>query len=111
MIALAAAALLAQSQPFIPNGSWRMYGAANESCGEWLANKDDQARRLSQIAWVGGFLSGINLSAGGRLTDVDVLSLVAHIDQQCTVRPLERVAGIAVDFFIRARPGASGGRN
>ena len=71
MIGVAVAMLLAQSQPWVPTDKWRMYGSATESCGQWLLDRDDESRRLADIAWVGGFLSGINLSGGGRLTDVD----------------------------------------
>lgn len=101
MIALAL--MLAQTQPWELNAKWRMFGAANESCGMWLIHKGDEAFRVGQIGWAGGFLSGINLAAGGKMTEVDAASLVAHIDQQCTIKPLQKVAAVAFDFFREAR--------
>ena len=96
---VAALLMLAQAEPWTANAPWRLYGPANQSCGEWLLHKNDEAHRLSQLSWAGGFLSGINLAAGGKVTDVDAPSLIAYIDQQCTARPLEKVAGVIVEFY------------
>ena len=100
---LLALALAAAPPRWTPTGDWRLFGVGNDSCGQWLMRKDDPAYRVSQYAWAGGFLSGINLSAGGKITDTDPASLVAYIDQQCTQNPLEKVAGISFKFFYRAR--------
>ena len=91
---------MAQATAWVPTEKWRMYGAVNQSCGMWLETKEDEAYRLGQTAWASGFLSGINLSGGGKVTDVDPASLVRHIDQQCAAMPLEKVANVAFRFFI-----------
>ena len=103
MIAFTLALMLAQAQPLTSTGPWHLHGAGLESCGDWLIHKDDEAYRIGELGWAAGFLSGVNLAAGGKATEVDVSSFVAHIDQQCTARPLERVAGVAVEFFVDLR--------
>lgn len=101
MIALAL--MLAQMEPWKATGSWRMYGPVNASCGQWLMDKDDEAKRLVQLGWAGGFLSGINLAAGGKITDVDTPSLAAYVDQQFVAKPLTQVPGIVFEFYYRLR--------
>lgn len=102
-VILLALALATSPQQWTPNTAWHLFGVGNTSCGQWLVQKDDPAYRLSQVAWAGGFVSGINLAGGGKITDTDPESLVAYIDQQCTQEPLEKVAGITFKFFYRLR--------
>jgi len=97
------ALMMAQAQPWVVTDKWQMYGPVNESCGQWLLDKDDEIIRTVQLSWAAGFLSGINLAGGGKATDVDTPSLVAYIDQQCAAKPLSKVAGIAVEFYYHVR--------
>ena len=101
MIALAL--LLAQPDAWMPTGKWRVYGEGNVSCGAWTMHKDDQAYRLSQLSWVGGFLSGINIAAGGKVTETDVQSLTLYIDQQCAEKPLAQASEIALIYYYKLR--------
>ena len=95
-------ALAASLESWQPDGKWRNYGPASKSCGKWIAEKENPEYRLVQYGWAGGFLSGINLANGGKLTETDPESLVAFVDQQCGERPLEQVAAITFEFFFRS---------
>jgi hypothetical protein len=99
VIALAAAMLL-QSPPATQD--WLMYGTPNVSCREWLTDRHDYERRLVATSWLAGFLSGVNLSAGGRLTGLDALALANQIDIQCAALPDQRVADLLVNFISEA---------
>lgn len=93
---IAASTMLATPAHAIP-----VFGVSLETCGRWTAEKTDKADRLVQMGWLGGFLSGYNLSAQANKTgSVDVYAALAWVDERCEAKPLQNVATTALELIM-----------
>lgn len=88
-----------------PAAAVPVFGVGLETCGKWTSTKDDDAHRLGQFGWVGGFLTGFNMGAvANRTGKVDVYAAVAWIDQRCAAKPLQDVNTTALQLIIELNP-------
>ena len=111
----AAAALLAV---FLIGGTawaqFKAYSAGVESCGFWTKTTNDPSAgtlgspKSSFVQWTGGYLSAYSQwveEGSGPVSDSDMHSAVAWIDNYCQENPLEAVgtAAIALIHAIKAK--------
>lgn len=85
-------------------------GIGNKSCGDWSdAKRENGWPRAAYGAWLGGFMSGLNLDGSGtygNLTDgTDFQGMEGWIDNYCVANPLDPVSsaatGLATELLRR----------
>ena len=83
----------------------------NVDCGKWLEHRKGEASidQVSDMRWVGGYLSGLNTAWSATapdplkdpLKELQSLSQALQwIDNYCKAKPLETVKGGAVELFF-----------
>jgi hypothetical protein len=69
-----------------------VWGAGNESCGQWTAHRHTPALYHPLVQWVHGFISGVNWSLEEQQAHPpDAAAIVAFMDSYCTNNPLHRI--------------------
>jgi hypothetical protein len=80
-------------------------GLGTKSCGNWTAAaREDGWPRIAYHAWLGGFISGINLNISGTNGNLnegtDFAGMAAWVDNYCVAHPLDNVDSAAVSLAI-----------
>jgi hypothetical protein len=81
-------------------------GNGNASCGEWTAAQQENGwSRSVYDAWVGGFISGLNLvnPKGNLTTGMDFKGLQGWMDNYCAANPLDPISTAAVRLSVELR--------
>ena len=80
-------------------------GIGNNSCGDWTtAARENGWTRVAYQAWLGGFVSGVNLNVSDRVGNLnegtDVPGMTAWVDNYCAANPLDTVSSAAVALAV-----------
>jgi hypothetical protein len=94
--------LAAVTAGFAAEGSYTVYGVGKESCANWKFAKGDAAEGN---AWVLGFWSGLNASAGAlgrrQVDSTDSQGIIAEVTKTCDQSPPKALAAAVIDTFLR----------
>lgn len=64
-------------------------GAGNDSCGKWIATREEPASHFQYKQWVFGYISGVNWNSSSKQSiPPDGEAAIAFIDQYCKNNPL-----------------------
>jgi hypothetical protein len=84
---------------------YTVWGIGNRTCGAWTAahdNESDRLERITQMAWLGGYMSAFNnygpLRSGAPRIDFD--GMEAWITRYCRQYPLDRITRAAAQLAI-----------
>jgi len=101
--AIAMTALLAAvTAACAKDGGYTVYGVGKESCANWKFAKGDV---VEGNAWVLGFWSALNASAGAlgrkQVDSIDAQGIIAEVTKSCDQSPSTALAGAVIDTFLR----------
>lgn len=84
------------------SGKFTILSMGNKSCGEVVTDfKEDGRGKLSNSIWVAGYITAINervVSRSNVAAGTDPQAWDLWINNYCTAKPLERLAGATADL-------------
>ena len=82
-------------------------GFADMSCGAWTGSSNDIPTRAQYLAWLRGFISGVNYSDRQKQIEIEKLpsneTLILYVDKYCRDNPLSNYPGAAFKLVEELR--------
>ncbi len=82
-------------------------GFADMSCGAWISSSNDPSGRIQYLAWLRGFISGVNYSDRQKQIKIEKLpsneTLILYVDKYCRDNPLSNFPGAAFKLVEELR--------
>lgn len=81
-------------------GTFKVYGHGNSSCGEWTSQRRSERAVQTNATWVAGFVSGAGYGSSRPLRETDTAGIIAWMDARCAAHPLEAIAEAAAALVV-----------
>lgn len=86
-----------------PRGVYTIYGAGNDTCKDWLVDRDeDSVKAWQREQWVMGYVTAYNrFKFDGKdvASGTDMMAVFDWVDDWCRERPEEMLEHAAFAFF------------